>query len=137
MADALPGARVLDLFAGTGAMGLEALSRGARRLDLVERNPSALHALKANVATLKVRNQTRIFKKDAFTFLRGVEGVAYELAIADPPYGAGLAARIVEIWQTRPFAGLLLVETAGDAEMPGGGQTRTSGTTALHLYGRV
>jgi 16S rRNA (guanine966-N2)-methyltransferase len=57
----LPDARVLDLFAGTGALGLEAISRGARSADFVEFRPASLHALKANVAALKLREKTRIF----------------------------------------------------------------------------
>ena len=64
----LKGARVLDLFAGTGALGLEALSRGARYADFVETRPASLHALKANVAALRARERSRIFKKDALAF---------------------------------------------------------------------
>jgi len=64
----LPDARVLDLFAGTGALGLEALSRGAKSADFVEFRPACLHALKANVAALRMRDCTRIFKKDALPF---------------------------------------------------------------------
>ena len=55
LASDLPNARVLDLFAGTGALGLEAISRGARSADFVEFRPSSLHALRANVAALRVR----------------------------------------------------------------------------------
>ena len=68
LAPDLPNARVLDLFAGTGALGLEAISRGARSADFVEFRPSSLHALRANVAALKLRERTRIFKKDAVRF---------------------------------------------------------------------
>jgi 16S rRNA (guanine966-N2)-methyltransferase len=65
---------VLDLFAGTGALGLEALSRGAKYADFVETRPASLHALKANVAALHVREKTRIFKKDALPFAAGLAG---------------------------------------------------------------
>lgn len=139
VADVLPGARVLDLFSGTGALGLEALSRGAASVDFVERNPEALHALKANLARLRARDSTRLFKKDALTFLGGVEPLAYDLALVDPPYTSTLAARVVEAWRARPFARVLLVETAAGAELPGGGKRRVLEDTALTLYraGRV
>ena len=66
------GLRVLDLYAGTGALGLESLSRGAKNVDFVENGAPALHALKGNVAKFRVKNWTRIFKKDVFVFLDGV-----------------------------------------------------------------
>src|SRR5689334_9683300 len=79
-------ARVLDLFAGTGAIGLEAISRGARSCDFVETRPASLHALRANVAALRLREQTRIFKRDAVQFARALDADAYDLAFVDPPY---------------------------------------------------
>ena len=134
--DLLPGARVVDLFAGTGAVGLEALSRGAESVDFVERNPAALHALKANVAGLRVTRQTRIFKKDALGFLPGIRPPGYDLAFVDPPYTSGLAARVAEEWKRAPFARALLVETARDAVLPPGGRRRIVGDTSLTLYRR-
>jgi 16S rRNA (guanine966-N2)-methyltransferase len=134
VSDSLPGARVLDLFAGTGALGLEALSRGAARADFVESQGAALHALKANVAAFRVRNRCRIFKKDVFHFLDGVEPGAYALAFADPPYTSAMARRVVERWQEIPFAAVLLVETPRDAELPAGGEARVVEETALTLY---
>jgi len=128
------GARVLDLFAGTGALGLEALSRGADRADFVERDPAALHALKANVAAFRLAKRTRIFKKDVFRFLEGCEREAYDVAFADPPYTSSLAARVVESWRDRPFARILVVETAQDTLLPTGGWTRTVEGTALTRY---
>jgi 16S rRNA (guanine966-N2)-methyltransferase len=131
----LPGARVLDLFAGTGALGLEAVSRGAKTADFVESQGAALHALKANVATFRVRKRCRIFKKDVFHFLQRVEPGAYDVALADPPYTSSMARRVVELWQETPFARVLLVETARDAELPPGGEVRVVGETALTRYG--
>src|SRR5665213_1228369 len=64
----LTDARVLDLFAGTGALGLEAISRGARSADFVETGPDSLHALRANVAVLRLLKKTRIFRRDALPF---------------------------------------------------------------------
>ncbi len=62
------GRRVLDLFAGTGALGLEALSRGAASVDFVENGAPALHSLKANVAALRLKSRCRIYKRDAIPF---------------------------------------------------------------------
>ena len=74
--DDLEDARVLDLFAGTGALGLEAFSRGARSVDFVETRPASLHALKANVVALRAREKTRIFKRDALPFAAMLGAVA-------------------------------------------------------------
>lgn len=118
LASDLDRARVLDLFAGTGALGLEALSRGARSCDFVENGAGALHALKANVAALRVKDRTRIFRKDALGFLAGVDPEAYDLCLADPPYTSSLAARLVTLWRERPFARILAVEHAATDVLP-------------------
>ena len=90
----LEGARVLDLFAGTGALGLEALSRGAAHVDFVENGPGALHALKANVAALRVQKSSRVFKRDAIPFVEALEAGAYDIALVDPPYGSKKLDRV-------------------------------------------
>ena len=131
----LEGARVIDLFAGTGALGLEALSRGARYADFVEDRPASLHALKANVAALRVRERVRIFKKDALRFAAGLEPGSYDLAFADPPYGSRMLDRLVEGWQARPFAPVLTVEHAADHVLPPGGKRyEMEETTAVTIY---
>jgi 16S rRNA (guanine966-N2)-methyltransferase len=119
LAPVLPRARVLDLFAGTGALGLEALSRGAASADFVESRPASLHALRANVAALHARERTRIFKRDAIPFAAALEPDRYDLAFADPPYGSRMADRIVESWLARPFARVLAVEHAAEQVLPG------------------
>src|SRR5215217_7733647 len=97
-------ARVLDLFAGTGALGLEAISRGARSADFVEFRPASLHALRANVAALRVRDRTRIFKRDALPFAAALDADAYDLAFADPPYGSRMLDRVIDHWREGRFA---------------------------------
>ncbi len=134
LAKDLSGARVLDLFAGTGALGLEALSRGAASADFVENGPPALHALKANVAKLRARDRTRIFKRDVFAFLEGVEGMAYEVALADPPYNSEMAGRLATLWIRRPFSRILSIEHATQRTLPSGGARRVFGETTLTTY---
>jgi len=137
-------ARVLDLFAGTGALGLEALSRGASSVDFVENGASALHALKANLAKLRVRNRTRLFKKDAFLFLAGLEALApdplapyalaYDLALADPPYTSPAADRLAALWLERPFSRILCVEHATERTLPRPGKRKHFGESAVTTY---
>lgn len=110
----LQGARVVDLFAGTGSLGLEALSRGAKSCDFVEDGTSALHALKANVAKVKARERTRIFKRDAIQFAEGLGAGAYDIALVDPPYGSRKLDRVVARWLAVPFARILVLEHAAD-----------------------
>src|SRR3989454_7515593 len=86
------GARALDLYAGSGALGLEALSRGAVSADFVEVSRHALAALKANIKTLAVEDRTVIHRVDALQFAERLHPGQYDLAFADPPY-AGEHAR--------------------------------------------
>lgn len=127
-------ARVLDLFAGTGALGLEAISRGARSADFVEFRPSSLHALRANIASLRVRDRTRVFKRDALPFAAQLRQGSYEIAFADPPYESRMLDRLVESWQRTPFAAVLAVEHARGHELPRADQRRTIEETTLSIY---
>jgi 16S rRNA (guanine966-N2)-methyltransferase len=87
----LDGARVLDLFAGTGAMGLEALSRGADYVLFVEDAVEARGLIRHNVEALHATGNTRVYRRDA-TKLGGVGALKpFDIAFADPPYGKGLA----------------------------------------------
>jgi 16S rRNA G966 N2-methylase RsmD len=106
----LSGARVLDLFAGTGAIGLEALSRGAASCDFVENGTSAVHSLKANVAKVRARERTRIFLKDALPYCAALRPSTYDIAFADPPYGSKKLDRVVSSWLAVPFATILVAE---------------------------
>lgn len=130
----LQGARILDLFAGTGALGLEALSRGARSVDFVENGPEALHALKANRAKLRVTNRTRLFKREVFGFLQGVEDLAYDLAFADPPYTSSASEKLARLWLRQPFSAILSVEHARTASLPPGGVRRVLDDSAVTIY---
>lgn len=133
----LEGARVLDLFSGTGALGLEALSRGARFADFVENGPAALHALKANVAALRVKRRARVFKQDAIPFVERLEEGAYDLVLADPPYGSAKLDRVLGAWRRVPFAPILSFEHAKDHPVEGqGGRHDLGGPTRVTILRR-
>ena len=87
----LEGARCLDLFAGSGALGFEAASRGAAAVDMVERSPAAVAALRANAEALEAR-QVQIHAMSAERFLRAASG-RYDVIFADPPFTGGQLAR--------------------------------------------
>lgn len=131
---AVDDARVLDLFAGSGALGIEALSRGARSCDFVENGPSALHALKANIAALRLQRRVRLFKRDAIQFTQRIHGVAYDIALADPPYGSRKLDRVVGDWLARPFSALLAVEHGPDWTPPMRGKSKRVGDSVVTLF---
>ena len=130
----LPGARVLDLFAGSGALGLEALSRGADSADFVELNTKSLRTLRENIEALDAGDRATVLRGDAVKFVLSLEAERYDVAFADPPYGQGFAAQVAERWLAVPFAIVLGVEHSTRDEMPPGGDTRRYGTTAISFY---
>jgi 16S rRNA (guanine966-N2)-methyltransferase len=129
----LPGARVLDLFAGSGALGLEALSRGAEHAVFVETAPAAVRALEANIGALGAAPRTALVRRDALRFAAALEAGSFDLAFADPPYGTGAAAALLDSFAAVPFAGLLCVEHSRDDRLPElpGADTRRYGDTYL------
>ncbi len=135
--DDLEGARVLDLFSGSGALGLEALSRGAASADFVENGAEALHSLKANVAALRERKRTRIFKRDAIVFAEALGEYSYDIAFVDAPYGSRKLDRIIRTWAACHFARILGVEHARDHVFPNDrlrGRTRLSGESGVTIF---
>jgi 16S rRNA (guanine966-N2)-methyltransferase len=90
---ALDGARVIDLFAGTGALGIEALSRGAAFCLFVEQDAEARALVRRNVETLGLTGVTKIFRRDATELGPAGRNGGFTLAFLDPPYGQGLAER--------------------------------------------
>ena len=89
----LEGQRVIDLFAGTGALGLEALSRGAAYCLFVEEAPEARALIRTNIESFHLTGVTRIFRRDATDLGPAGNMPAYGLAFLDPPYGQGLAEK--------------------------------------------
>jgi 16S rRNA (guanine966-N2)-methyltransferase len=126
----LEGARVLDLFAGSGALGLEALSRGAAAVEFVELGKASLAAIAANIEALGVEARTRVHRGDALRFVERLEPGAFDLALADPPWAHDAAARLVAHFRQRPFARILSVEHRAATAL-GGDETRRYGDTAI------
>jgi 16S rRNA (guanine966-N2)-methyltransferase len=130
----LPGAAVLDLFAGSGALGLEALSRGAATAVFVEIAPASLRALRDNIDALGAGEAATVRRADALRFVESLPAHAFDVAFADPPYGHGSAARLAELWAATPFARILGVEHRVGERMPPGGDSRRYGSTVLTFY---
>ena len=136
MQTAIPGARVLDLFAGSGGLGLEALSRGARHATFVERSGGVLRTLRSNIQKLGAEVETSVVKADALEFLETVEPGQYDIVLADPPYGSGEAAALVRLFLRRPFADMLWVEHRVNDPLPEapGSESRRYGDTLITRY---
>ena len=130
----IPGARVLDLFAGSGALGLEALSRGAVSADFVEKSAGSLKSLRANIEKLGAGDDTKVHRSDALGFVMKVSPGEFDIAFADPPYAGGEAAKLSSHWLQVPFSSIFSVEHAASEKMPAGGDTRRYGTSAITIY---
>jgi 16S rRNA (guanine966-N2)-methyltransferase len=126
----LEDARVLDLYAGSGALGLEALSRGAASATFVELNPSSLRALEQNIAALGVEEAVTVHRADALRYAERLPPGAFDVVLADPPYAADHAGRLVAHFRRHPFGRILSVEHRSDLELSGD-DTRRYGDTAL------
>lgn len=108
--DAIEGARVADLYAGSGAMGIELLSRGAAHCTFVERAPAAVRVIRANLSQLGLTDRATVLAADAVSALRSLG--ALDLLVADPPYGfggwdellAGTRARVAVLEGDAPVA---------------------------------
>jgi 16S rRNA (guanine966-N2)-methyltransferase len=120
--DRVRDARVLDLFAGTGALGLEALSRGAAHVTLVEDGLAGRALIRANIERMRAMGATRLYRRDA-TDLGPNRGPGFDLVFLDPPYGLGLGARAIASavaggW-LNPGATLVWEENAPQPAPPG------------------
>jgi 16S rRNA (guanine966-N2)-methyltransferase len=131
----LPGARVLDLYAGSGALGLEALSRGASSADFVELSAPSLRAVRENAQTLDATALAHIHRADAVRFVQRLAPGAYDVAFADPPYNLGIAPRVAQLWLERRFSRILGIEHDTHESLPEGGNRRVYGGTAVTIYG--
>lgn len=132
------GARVLDLFAGSGALGLEALSRGAARATFVERHGPTLAVARRNAESLGVLDRSTFVKADALAVLRRPSSEPADLILADPPYDLSALPDLPTL--ARPHllpAGLLVVEHDARhdfADAPGWILSRSYGGTVVSLF---
>lgn len=131
---AVPGARVLDLFAGSGALGLEALSRGAVHADFVDDSARSLDVIRANVGTLGATDRARVIRADALRFVAPLDVDTYDVAFADPPYASEAALRVAERWLESPFATVLSIEHRRDLVLPGDPEVRRYGDSSISFY---
>ncbi|MGV9007880.1 MAG: 16S rRNA (guanine(966)-N(2))-methyltransferase RsmD [Brevundimonas sp.] len=126
----LVGARVLDLFAGSGALGLEAISRGAAFCLFVETDDAARGAIRENVDAFSLFGQTRVHRRSATDLgvRPGSAGEVFDIAFIDPPYGQGLGeqalARLVEEKWLGPGAVVVFERGAGEPEIETPGYER-------------
>ena len=130
LGDSIPGARVLDLYAGSGALGLEALSRGAVSATFLELSPASLKALDANIGALGVSDRVTVHRADALRYLERIKPGSFDVAFADPPYTHDAADRLVALFRGSAFARILSVEHPAGRRLEGD-ETRRYGDTAL------
>ncbi len=136
------GARVLDLFAGTGALGLEAISRGAGWCLFVEEGVEGRGLIRANVEALGLTGRTRIFRRDATRLGPAGNLEPFDLVFADPPYGRGLgeaalAAAGAGGWLMPGALAVLEEDAAAKVEPPAGftlEERRSVGDSSLRFF---
>jgi 16S rRNA (guanine966-N2)-methyltransferase len=130
----LPDAKVLDLFAGSGALGLESLSRGAREAHFVENAARSLEVITRNITSLGAGDRAIVHRADALKFLDKLGADHFDIAFADPPYDKGYATAVAERWLAKPFASLIGIEHRRDENLPGEPDVRRYGGTSLSFY---
>lgn len=142
LGDAVRDARILDLYAGTGALALEAISRGARSATCVERSAAALRALERNVRALGLDARVRIERADALGYLRGLRDQTdrFDLVFCDPPYAEELAPILEDVVAREWWSTAVVVEHAAarPPATPAGveADTRRYGDTGLTIFRR-
>lgn len=143
LAPSIAGARVLDGYAGTGAIGIEALSRGAARVTFVERDPRAIKLIEANLAALGGADDRAIIRADFMSAAGRLVGESFDLIIVDPPYAHDSAAQALAA--AVPLAGpstRVIVEHAARFRPPAAVEglqlrrTVKAGDSALSFYDR-
>jgi 16S rRNA (guanine966-N2)-methyltransferase len=134
---------VLDLYAGSGAMGLEALSRGASQATFIDQGPQAAQVLTANLRACALQERGVFRRGEVLTTLPRLVPQTFDLIFADPPYRSGLAAKTLQAVSTLSLlapGGLFCAETATGEELPERAGTlwrldhRRYGSTTIHLY---
>lgn len=142
LAQDLPGAHCLDLFAGSGALGIEALSRGASEVTLVERNPRAVALLRQHARHIGAGPALHIFHGDAASFLRRQPSRAMDIVFIDPPFHSRMyefvSGKLVEFGWLQPLAWVYVEVARGDQWLPPTTwrlhRTQTAGDVQAGLY---
>ena len=138
LGDRVHGSRVLDLFSGSGALGIEALSRGASSATFIESDRRSCRVLERNLSRLGIEARASVRCADALAYVESLVRARrreWDIVLADPPYGGAAAARLVEAFGAFAFAAVLCVEHA-----PGVVFTRPAdwrrryGASALSFY---
>jgi len=88
-------ARVLDLFAGTGSLSIEACSRGAISVDIVESHPGSLKIIEANLRKIGIEKEVKVFSRDVFKYIKSYQGEAYDIIFIDPPFTKKIAHEVM------------------------------------------
>lgn len=115
------GARVLDLFAGSGALALEALSRGADFAVLVDNNQAACQIIHENIMMTGFEDRTKTLRGDGLKLLEKMQKESFDLVFIDPPYNQGLSRECLEIISCGNYLaskGVIIVETSREEEIP-------------------
>lgn len=115
----IEGRRVLDLFAGTGQLGIEALSRGAAECVFVDRRADAVKLIRENVALCKLEDRAKIRQGEALPYLRS--GEKFDIVFLDPPYASGLLAQAltdIAAFDICRAHGIIIAESAADTVLP-------------------
>lgn len=113
--DHVRGAEVLDLFAGTGQLGIEALSRGAQHCDFVEHNKTAFGIVSKNVESARVKDKSALHRTEAEDFVSRAGRQKYDLIFLDPPYGGEIlenALKLIERFDILSVNGIIICESA-------------------------
>ena len=131
LAGYLPGAVVLDAYAGSGALGIEALSRGASRVDFVEKNQKAIRTIQDNLASLELLGISKVFKGDVKSYASPVK---YNIILADPPYDDFRPEDVKLLVRLLEDGGVFVLSHPDEApEIEGLELAKTSKYAAAHL----
>lgn len=111
-------AKFLDLFAGSGGIGIEALSRGADECTFVEMNPKAVNIINDNLRHTKLDKKAKVYKMDAVSYVAGLREIDYDVIFMDPPYGKQLEQSVLEQLSNKNFAtdALIVIEAELDED---------------------
>ena len=138
LGDGVRGARVLDAAAGSGALGFEALSRGAREVVFVEADRQVARILEKNASTVGMSDRVRVVEREVAVFVRVDRPAGFDLVFFDPPWANPVDTELAGLWSAVARGGTFVVERGSDGEAwpgaPAVPEVRKYGTTTLFLY---